>query len=177
MKTRFSTVTHTWQAAVLGLVAMLFFGNTPALAQSTYGTILGTVSDSTGAVMPNAQVSVQEQQTGVKRTAATDGSGDYLFVNMDPGTYTITASAPNFTTVQNEGVILPARETVRSDFKMQVQSANQQIVVTSRQEVVSEDITQASSMSGNEIDSLPLNFRATNAPSPINTATLTAGVN
>jgi hypothetical protein len=177
MKKRFSTVTHTWQVAALGFVALLVLGNIPASAQSTYGAILGTVSDSTGAVVPNVNITVHDQATGVERAAATDGAGDYLFVNMDPGTYTITASAPKFATMKNEGVILPARETVRSDFKLQVQSANQQIVVTSKQEVVSEDLTEASSMSGKEIDTLPLNFRATNSPSPINIATLTAGVN
>ena len=177
MKTPFSIVTHTWQAAALGLVAVLFLGNAPAFAQSTYGTILGTVTDASGAVIPNVQVTVQHQATGEQRTAPTDNSGDYLFVNMDPGTYTITASAPNFTTVKNEGVILPARETVRSDFKLQVQSASQQIVVTSQQDVVTGDLTESSSMTGRNIDTLPLNFRATNSPSPINIATLTAGVN
>ncbi len=156
---------------------MLSLSSLPAVAQSTYGTIVGTVTDSSGGVVPNAKITVQNQATGIERTAATDGTGDYLFVNMDPGTYTITASAQKLTTVKNEGVDLPARETVRSDFKLQVQSASQQIVVTSKQEVVSEDLTEASSMSGKEIDTLPLNFRATNAPSPINIATLTAGVN
>ena len=177
MKTRFSTVVHTWQVAALGLIAVLSLSSLPAVAQSTYGTIVGTVTDSSGGVVPNAKITVQNQATGIERTAATDGTGDYLFVNMDPGTYTITASAQKLTTVKNEGVDLPARETVRSDFKLQVQSASQQIVVTSKQEVVSEDLTEASSMSGKEIDTLPLNFRATNAPSPINIATLTAGVN
>ncbi len=177
MKTHFSTVKHFWQAAAWGLVAVLFLGNLPAFGQSTYGTILGTVTDSSGAVMPNAQVAAQNQATGVEQTARTDNGGDYLFVNMDPGTYTITASAPKFTTVRNEGVILPARESVRSDFKLQIQGASQQVVVTSHQEVVSEDLTQSSSMSGKEIDSLALNFRATNNPSPIFTAALTAGVN
>lgn len=177
MKTRFSAVIHTWQATVLGLAAVLFLGNIPTYAQSTYGTILGTVTDATGAVVPNAKIDVQNQATGVDRSSPTDSNGDYLFVNLDPGTYTITASAPNFNTVKNEGVILPARESVRSDFKLQIQSATQQIVVTSQQEVVSVDLTASSSMSGNEIESLPLNFRATNAPSPINIATLSPGVN
>jgi len=177
MKTRFSILTHAWQAAAWGLMVVLFLGRIPAFAQSTYGTILGTVTDATGAVVPGAKIGVQDQATGVERTAPTDDGGDYVFVNLDPGTYTITASAPNLATVKNEGIVLPARETVRSDFKLQVQSMNQQIVVTSKQEVVSENLTEASSMSGKEIDSLPLNFRATNAPSPINTATLTAGVN
>jgi len=177
MKTRFSTVTHNWQAVVLGLAALLLLSNMPASAQSTYGTIVGTVTDSTGAAVPAASVAVQDQATGVQQTATTDGSGDYRFVNLDPGTYTITASATNFATVKNEGIVLPARETVRSDFNLPLKTMSQQIVVTSHQDVVSEDLTASSSMSGKEIDSLPLNFRATNAPSPIGTSILTAGVN
>ena len=137
--------------------------------------LVGTVTDASGSVVPNAEVEARNQGTDVTQTTHTDSEGDYRFVNMDPGTYTITVSAPSFATEKNVGVILPARETVRSDFKLQVQSVSQQVVVTSHQEVVSEDLTQSSSMSGREIDSLALNFRATNAPSPIVTATLTAG--
>ena len=151
--------------------------NRQAVGQSTYGIILGTVMDVSGSVIPNAEVQARNQDTDVALTTHTDNSGDYRFVNMDPGSYAITVSAQNFAPVKNEGVVLPARETVRSDFKLNVQSMSQQVVVTARQEVVSEDLTQSSSMSGKEIDSLPLNFRATNAPSPIGTAILTAGVN
>ncbi|HXX22234.1 MAG TPA: carboxypeptidase-like regulatory domain-containing protein [Terriglobia bacterium] len=147
-----------------------------AVGQSTYGIILGTVTDASGSVIPNAQAEARNQDTDVTLTTHTDTTGDYRFVNMDPGSYTITVSAQGFAPVKNEGVVLPARETVRSDFKLNVESVNQQVVVTARQEVVSEDLTQSSSMSGKEIDSLPLNFRATNAPSPIFTATLTPGV-
>ena len=68
MKTRFSAVIHTWQATVLGLAAVLFLGNIPTYAQSTYGTILGTVTDATGAVVPNAKIDVQNQATGVDRS-------------------------------------------------------------------------------------------------------------
>jgi hypothetical protein len=139
--------------------------------------LVGTVTDNSGSVIPNAGVEARNQGTDVTSTTHTDSDGDYRFVNMDPGTYTITVSAQSFATEKNVDVVLPARETVRSDFKLQVQSVSQQIVVTGRQEVVSEDLTVSSSMSGREIDSLALNFRATNAPSPIVTATLTAGVN
>jgi hypothetical protein len=176
MNTKFALPAHYWKRGVPTLAIALVLGCLPAHAQSTFGTILGTVTDASGAVMAGGSVTAQDQATEVKRSAQTDANGDYRFVNMEPGTYTITASAPNFTTVKNE-IILPARESVRSDFKLQVQGATQQIEVTSHQEVVSEDLTQSSSMSGTNIDTLPLNFRATNAPSPINIATLTAGVN
>ena len=157
------------------ILAIGFSG--PAVGQSTYGIILGTVTDASGSVIPSAEVQARNQDTDVTLTTHTDNSGDYRFVNMDPGSYAITVSAQSFAPVKNEGVVLPARETVRSDFKLNVQSMSQQVVVTARQEVVSEDLTQSSSMSGKEIDSLPLNFRATNAPSPIGTSILTAGVN
>jgi hypothetical protein len=148
-----------------------------ALGQSTYGVLVGTVTDNSGSVIPNAGVEARNQGTDVTLTTHTDSDGDYRFVNMDPGNYTITVSAQSFAMEKNVDVVLPARETVRSDFKLQVQSVSQQVVVTAHQEVVSEDLTQSSSMSGKEIDSLALNFRATNNPSPIFTAALSAGVN
>ena len=160
-------------AAILVAVGL----STQAAGQSTYGVIVGTVTDASGAVIPDAEVQARNQGTDVSLTTHTDSQGDYSFVNMDPGTYTISVSAPNFATEKNENVILPARETVRSDFKLRVQGVRQEVEVTSYQQLVtSEDLTQSSSMSGHEIDSLPLNFRATNAPSPIFTATLAPGV-
>jgi hypothetical protein len=162
---------------MLAAIAFVIGLSSQALGQSTYGVLVGTVTDNSGSVIPNASVEARNQGTDVAQTTRTDSDGDYQFVNMEPGTYTITVSAQSFATEKNVDVILPARETVRSDFKLQVQSVSQQVVVTAHQEVVSEDLTQSSSMSGREIDSLALNFRATNAPSPIVTATLTAGVN
>jgi hypothetical protein len=162
---------------ILVAITLIIGLSVQALGQSTYGVLVGTVTDNSGSVIPNASVEARNQGTDVALTTHTGSQGDYSFVNMDPGTYTITVSAQSFATEKNENVVLPARETVRADFKLQVQSVSQQVVVTSHQEVVSEDLTQSSSMSGREIDSLALNFRATNAPSPITTATLTAGVN
>src|SRR5271157_5976457 len=161
---------------ILAAITFVIGLSAQALGQSTYGVLVGTVTDNSGSVIPNAGVEARNQATGVTQTTHTNSGGDYVFVNMDPGSYTITVSAQSFAVEKNESVVLPARETVRSDFKLQVQSMSQQVVVTSRQEVVSEDLTQSSSMSGKEIDSLPLNFRATNAPSPIYTATLAPGV-
>ena len=161
----------------LVLMAVVMGLSTRAVGQSTYGVILGTLMDSSGSVIPGIEVEVRNQGTGVALTTRSDAQGDYQFLNMDPGTYTISVSAENFTPAKNVDVVLPARESVRSDFRLQLKSVSQQVMVTSRQEVVSEDLTQSSSLSGREIDSLAINFRATNAPSPIVTATLTAGVN
>ncbi|HTS71331.1 MAG TPA: TonB-dependent receptor [Terriglobia bacterium] len=176
-KVQFSFLAHSCKWYATALVVVVALSCLTARAQSTFGTIVGSITDSSGAVVAGAQVKAQDQATGVERDTQSDERGDYLLVNMNPGTYTITVTAQNFATVKNEGVVLPARETVRTDFKLTLQTMTQQVVVTAKQEVVSQDLTQSSSMSGQEIDTLPLNFRATNAPSPIQTAALTAGVN
>jgi hypothetical protein len=146
------------------------------VAQSTYGTIVGRVTDAKGDAVPGAKVEAQNQATGDTRSGVTDNIGEYRFQNINPGQYTITATAAAFGETQDKDVIVLARETSRSDIRLEVKSAQQTVIVEGGQEVVSEDITQSSSLSGIEIESLALNFRATNAPSPIGTAVLTPTV-
>lgn len=150
---------------------------TQLAAQSTYGTIIGTVTDPTGAVIDAAKVEALNQETGATRGVQTDNQGTYRLVNLDPGTYTITVSMNGFATVKNTDIVLQARELVTSDFQLKLQSAGEQVIVESDQQVLSEELTVSTSRSSEEISDLPLNFRATNSPSPIQTAALTPGVN
>ena len=159
------------------LALCCLFSATKINAQSTYGTIIGTVTDASGGVVAGAKVEALNQATGATRSVTTDSSGEYQFLNVDPGRYTITVTAAQFTVTKDENVILLARDTARSDIRLQVQGSQQSVVVEEGQSVVSEDLTVSTSRSGAEISSLPLNFRATNAPSPIETAALTPGVN
>ena len=163
-------------AAVLALAIWLVDGHTPIEAQSTYGTIAGTVTDASGAVISGASVEAADQLTGVTRKVSADAGGHYEFLNLDPGVYTITVSAPNFTTKKNKDVILKAREAPLVDFQLQVAGGSEQVSVVAGQEVVSENLTQSTSHSGEEINSLALNFRATSNPSPIEVAILSPGV-
>ncbi len=177
MQTQIKALKHLFRLCALAMAALVLLGHWQAFAQSTYGTIVGTVYDPSGAVIANAKVEAKNQGTSITRTRNTDAQGNYLFVDMDPGTYTITVSATGFATMQDAGVILLARETARSDVKLRVEAGGQKVEVTSSQAVVSEEQTQSSSLSGSEINSLALNFRATNNPSPIQVANLTPGVN
>src|ERR1700690_1595375 len=172
MQTRISDFLRLCAPALV----FLLLGHSQSFAQSTYGTIVGTVYDPSGAVIQNAKVQAKNEGTSAARSINTDPQGEYRFVNMDPGTYTITVTADGFAAIEDKGVILPARETARADVKLQVQAGGTQVEVTANQSVVSEEQTQSSSMSGSEINSLALNFRATNNPSPILTATLAPGV-
>jgi len=158
------------------LAALWTISSSKLAAQSTFGTIVGTVADTSGAVVVGAKVEASNAATGVTRTVTTDSAGEYQFLNLEPGRYTITVTAAQFTVTKDENVILLARDTARSDIRLEVQGAQESVVVEERQSLVSEDLTESTSRSGAEISDLPLNFRATNAPSPIETAALTPGV-
>ena len=162
-------------AIALVLVVCVLASCTPMFAQSTYGTIAGVVVDSSGAAIAGARVEAQNQGTGAARSVLTGADGRYEFLNLDAGTYTITVSAPNFTIEKNANVVLLARETAGSDFKLQVAGATEQVQVVAGQEVVSEVLTRSTSQSGSEINSLALNFRATASPSPIVVGCLAPG--
>ena len=145
-------------------------------AQSTLGTLTGVVTDQSGAVLPGATVTVVNTQTGVSRTAVTDTTGSYQVANLDAGSYRITVQLAGFADVSRETTLL-ARQTVRTDLQLPVQGTIETVNVTADAPVVETDrATIDSSKSGDEINKLALNFRATNNTSPIVVATLSEGV-
>ena len=84
-----------WARALLVVVAM-FLCSMAAIAQSDVGSISGFVKDPTGAVIPNAQVTIKSEATGETHTATTNESGYYNATNLLPGYYTVTVEAPGF---------------------------------------------------------------------------------
>ena len=145
-------------------------------SQSTYGSITGTVTDPAGAIIAGAKVEVLDQGSGAKREAKTNDQGIYLIPSLEPGTYSITVTSDRFVAAKNENIRLLARETARSDIQLQIQGSTEKVEVNDTQAVVSEDTTQSSSTSGQEINSFALNFRATANPSPIVVANLAPNV-
>lgn len=147
-----------------------------ALAQSTYGSITGTVTDAHGAVIAKAQIQVTNKATGVSRTVNSDDQGDYNVINLDPGAYDLTVTAAGMSTGTRKDLPLLAREIARADFQLEVSGVSQQVEVHADSPLIDQSLTIADSKSGNEINSLALNFRATNATSPIVVANLAPGV-
>ncbi len=90
----------TGNVASAFVVSFLFlsFASTPTIAQVTTGSILGTVHDSTGAVVPNATVTITDTAKGTISTKQTDASGDYNVPFLIPGTYTVSVEMPGFQT-------------------------------------------------------------------------------
>jgi hypothetical protein len=161
--------------AFFSLLALSFVTST-SYAQSTYGAIDGKVTDATGAAVTDAKVEALRQATGEARVVVTDKQGDYKFLNLDPGQYTITVSAAGFTVTKDENVVVLSRETSTSNIHLAVSAAQQTVVVDGGQAVISEDLTESTSSSGAEISSLALDFRATPNPSPIGVAVLSPTV-
>ena len=104
-----------WKAAVTALAVLALMLPFHLYGQSTQGTILGTVRDASGAVVPNATVKVTDIDAGVTRTDTTDSSGNYQALNLNPGHYTVEVSANNFDTTIINGLTLVARCVLRGN--------------------------------------------------------------
>src|SRR5436190_12469740 len=94
---------------ILTIVTMFSFS---AAAQLTRGFISGTITDSSGAVVPNAKVSVTEQSTGVRHAGLTNEAGVYRFVALEPGIYTVVFEKDGFETTRLEDVELKTAQEV-----------------------------------------------------------------
>jgi len=100
----------------------------PAWAQVA-GSITGTVSDATGAVLPNAGVAVLAPETGIVRRTTTNSAGEYLATGLREGSYRVTVTAPGFKTSVAKGVVLRVGENIRRDVKLAVGEASVEVVV------------------------------------------------
>jgi hypothetical protein len=159
---------------------LLAFAAAPGLAQSTFGEILGTVHDSSGAVVEGAQVTLTNTGTTATRTLVTDASGNFAFKNIDVATYTLTFTAPGFEKESLPAIGLTARETRRMDATLRAGAESQTVVVTEdTSPVITTDVSNlAETKAGDELVELPVAIysRSTGSTSPISTLTTEAGV-
>lgn len=110
-----------------GLLACVSVG--PAYSQVLYGSIVGTVEDPTGAVVPNATVTATNTLTGLERTTATDSSGRYVLNNVLPGTYDVKVTAAGFRPFVNSGLQVAINEVTRVNVKLEVGAVTEQVTV------------------------------------------------
>lgn len=167
---------HRWPTLIVAALLVGLIGSRPAAGQSTFATVTGAITDQSGGTLPGVLVTVTNATTGVVRTATTTSAGEYQVPNLDAGTYMVLAQLSGFAATPRELTVL-ARQVVRLDVQMQVAGAAETINVTAATPLIeTERATIDSSRSGDEINRLALNFRATNKTSPIVVATLTQGV-
>ena len=117
------------------MTLFLFLGNlilgTSATAQSTYtAQLTGVVTDSSGAVIPGAKVTLTDEGTNVASTRDTDGRGTYVFTGIRPSTYTIRVDAPNMNPQERKGVILAVSQQATLDFTLAPRGVSESVTVT-----------------------------------------------
>lgn len=113
------------------LFVILQVGTLPLRAQSTYtGQISGVVTDSSGAVIPGAKVTLTDEATNLPTTASTNDSGVYVLTNLRPAAYSIRIEAPNMTPQERRGVVLAVSQQSTLNFALAAGGVNEQITVT-----------------------------------------------
>lgn len=131
-----------------------------ALAQDA-GSITGTVRDSSGAVVPGAEVKAVSAAIGVTRTTTTNADGEYLAAALPPGSYDLSVTASGFKVFQAKKIVVQVSEKARVDVNLQVGQVSENVVVEGSN--VAQVETQSSEISGvvtgKEISQLELNGR------------------
>ena len=101
-----------------------------AYSQAVNATLLGTVTDASGAVVPNAKITITEVNTGVSRSGQTNESGNYTFPDLPPGQYSVTVEASGFKKETRRDIALAVNSTQRVDIQLQPGEVTETIEIT-----------------------------------------------
>src|SRR6202012_1607381 len=142
------------------LLALLILAPSTALCQLTTADILGTVTDASGAVVPNATVTLTNLGTNVTRVAQTGGSGDYTFTLLPVGHYSISVKAAGFEASINKDLSVEAGDRARNDVHLVTGSSATTIEVQATTPLLQADsATVSSTVTAKAVQDLPLNGR------------------
>ncbi|MFP5206471.1 MAG: carboxypeptidase regulatory-like domain-containing protein [Acidobacteriota bacterium] len=176
LRARWEKGPNRWvQGAVLVLAAcVVFFAGAKGLrAQNATGQFNGHVYDANGAVVPNAKVTLRDMQTGLTRTAATNGEGLYQFPLIKPGTYALSVTAAGFQTANSLGLKLDVNQISTQDFRLDVGATTTTVNVTATSEMLQQSTANLGAVvEQRTVNNLPLNGRSFSA-----LLTLTPGEN
>jgi outer membrane receptor protein involved in Fe transport len=174
----FSRGRFAWRFFLICCLAAIAAGAIDA--QSTFGSVLGLVRDSSGAVVQGAQVTLVNAGTQAKQAAVADGDGNYAFRNVEVGTYRLTIAAPGFSTLSLPQIALAARESRRIDATLKPGAQTETVEVREDAEpVVTTEVSNlAETKLGEELVNLPVAVysRSTGSTSPISTLTTESGI-
>jgi outer membrane receptor protein involved in Fe transport len=147
-------------ATILFALALVVGLQGVALAQTGAASITGLVTDQSGAAAPGVTVTATNQATSVAYTAVSNQAGDYTITSVPIGTYVVKAELSGFKTTSTKPLALDAKQIARLDFKLAVGSIEDKVEVTADAAVLqSESVTVGEVISGETVESLPLNGR------------------
>ena len=148
---------------VLGLtLCLVFMGgfSSQSYAQSTYGTVSGTILDSSGGAIADVQVTLTNMGTAEKRTQTTGADGLYQFANLFPGRYRVDAEKAGFKHTSHADVVVEVQQTSRIDMTMQLGQVTQTVEVTGETPLMQPDTSSLGQViDQREANELPLNGR------------------
>ena len=155
MSTRSRTLYSLFCFLGVGLLS-----NAAAFGQVTRADIVGTVTDATGAVLPNAKITLTDSATDQIRTTGSGANGDYSFSLLDPGTYSIKIVVPAFQTFSVPSLTIEAGDRARVNATMQPGQTSSTIEVTGQAPLLQSDSSVLQDVIGEHaVQGLPLNGR------------------
>lgn len=153
---RFWTSGRSYVQIAFALVAVMI---SSATAQTSRGTVTGTVTDSSNAVVHNATVTIIQTDTNVSRKTTTNDAGIFRFDAVDLGTYNVSVQAPGFSSETKTGVIVQSAHTTDLDFALKIGSAKETVTVEASAAEIglqTSDQTRGETLSKIAIQNLPL---------------------
>jgi outer membrane receptor protein involved in Fe transport len=141
-------------------IAILLAVTNPAIGQLSTATLTGVVRDSSGAVVPNAQVVLKNVQTNVERRSVSNSTGSYTFLNVTPGRYTLETTAQGFRPNRVAEFDLSVNQTMTQDTTLEVGALEQAVEVQASAEALQSSTAELGSvMATKQVVDLPLNGR------------------
>jgi Carboxypeptidase regulatory-like domain len=142
------------------LIHLLFLAPMIALGQADQGSLGGIVTDSSGAIVPNATVTVSNPDTGFTQTTTSDASGNYIFSPLKIGTYSVKAEAPGFASTTLENISVNVNSRSQANLTLGVGGATQTVTVTAAPpSLQTQDASTGQVMPTRVINDTPLNGR------------------
>ena len=165
-----------WMTNLAGSVLLAFACCGIACSQSTFGTVRGTVQDSTGATIPGAQVTVHSMAENTDRVSTTNDAGDFAIENLKPGDYRVTVHHDGFADALVSSLTLAARQELRVPVSLKISADNTTVNVQADSvSINTENATISDEKSNLQLTELPLNNRATST-SPLGALGLSSNV-
>ena len=143
----------------VALTAGLVLAPSAASAQAVTGTLLGNVTDSSGAAVPGATVTATETQTSISRSTVSNEAGYYIFPSIQNGTYEVAAELQGFKKVVRQNVKVDVNTTMRADLKLEVGQLTEAVTVSAETPVLQTDRTDTGRiLESKMVSDMPLTF-------------------
>ena len=143
---------------IAALTATIWLLPTQAAGQAIYGSLTGTITDTSSAAVPGATVAIKNEDTGLELTGTTDSSGTYTIRNITGGTYTLKASLQGFKEFVQTGILITAGGIIRINGRLEIGTLSEAVTVTSEATVLKTDKADVSvDLRPEDVTNLPLN--------------------